>query len=132
MGYLSTFRGAVTIDPPLNHAEIRASGVDVGRDEWPDLRLKIAETFEETPDGVLSRRTANALIPGCEDDVTGYDFAGSLAAAVSRLSDAHTLNGQFTREGADQGDVERWVVTDGRIHNEKARLVWPDGSQVGL
>ncbi len=133
MGYISYLTGEITIDPPLTNAEIRESGLLASKGSWLDVKLRIGEQQVETDDGTLLRRTADALIPGTEDGFKAYEFGSHLAAAVRKLDDGtRHLTGEIVRVGGDAGDVERWIVRDGQITSEQAKLIWPDGSEVQL
>jgi len=59
-----------------------------------------------------------------------YDLDSDLEEIVRIVKeDECFVNGTVIRWGEENGDVERFVITDNKITNEKAILRWPDGSK---
>ncbi len=63
MGYNTSYRGAISIDPPLTWAEIKDSPwlPETAERTWPDVKLRVTEQAVETDDGTLVRRSADIL-----------------------------------------------------------------------
>jgi hypothetical protein len=59
-----------------------------------------------------------------------YNVATELEEIMAEFPN-HRFSGELIREGDRSGDVERFRVGPGNaVTTEKARLVWPDGSEV--
>jgi hypothetical protein len=57
-----------------------------------------------------------------------------LASGIQKVLDIYaedgcSADGEFSVIGADQGDVERWIIEDNVLTKETVKMVWPDGSE---
>jgi hypothetical protein len=127
MGYNTSYKGAIQIEPPLTWAEIKDSPYlpDAAWNKGLDVKLNVVEEIVDTDEGTLTRRSADAIVPVTEDSYKGYD----IVQTVQKLIDAHPgheFTGRFDCEGDDSGDVWRLVVKNGRAVKVKAQIVWPE------
>lgn len=131
MGYDSRLSGHLAIDPPLPWTAVKNS--PLYGDESRILRYQVkAEFFPQDNGDELVRRTAVGVEPATADQVTAYSLEEDLAAFVQEIRDhGSTARGQIVRRGEDTGDVERYIVEPGwSVRSERARLTWPDGTEV--
>lgn len=132
MGYLSRLVGRIQIDPPLRWSEFKDS--PYRKTSQGSTCVVIDEQAEttDTDDGVIERRYGIALVPrGGADRLTYYELEEHLAGFAAGHASGHTFTGYLLREGDEQGDVERYSLTDdGGVRTEKAQLRWDDGTAV--
>lgn len=127
MGYLSHIRGQLDIEPDLapRRVRFRDGGLLCGRLAERDIE---AEIDGETENVQVSRLVG--VEPAWEDPVKARDLRGELDEIIGQIPEGHALRGILIREGENQGDVERFIVDGHGVRSEKARLLWPDGSEV--
>jgi hypothetical protein len=135
MGYLSSVYGEVVITPPLPWKAVDPTWLDRSTRA---VYMRVEETSEEVPEGVLLKRHVVAIAPARGEDYGASSLEPHLRDAVREVVSAGaTCRGELMRVGreSDPGDVERLRVGyDGTtcVHVEKARLTWPDGTEVSL
>lgn len=132
MGYHSHLHGKITITPPLPWPQYRSSDFCPGRGSPTDHGLALSERVEteQTSQGETTVRQATGVVARFEDARTFYAIKEELAA-LTEAYPGHSFDGYLVRTGHDQGDVERyWVDGTSVVQSERARLVWPDGSDV--
>lgn len=129
-----TVRGEFRIEPPLKWVEIKDSPFFVnqpGPDD-PDIVFKVATSNTETDDGVVTVITCDRVVPLTQ---SAYDPV-NLAGCVSELCDDlknHSIAGEMILYNRDDpGDIRRVVVGPDGVHEEQARILWPDGTAVEL
>jgi hypothetical protein len=134
MGYLSQVTGEVTITPPIPLGRLADSPYAQRPYADTNVVYEIKETEEETDEGTLTRRLVIAIVSRWTDEFKAYHLLEHLTEAVRHVNDAGSAcTGEIMRVGENPGDVERHEVAfDGTITTEKARLVWPDGTEVTL
>lgn len=124
MGYLSRVQGALAIEPPLNYKEVKATT------GFKNIRLYTHEDEVHTEDGVLTKITAPRVEPITEDSFKAYELEAEVERIVKQHADTHLINGVFTVEGEDQGDVKQITVRGNEVTVERPVTVWP--SQVHI
>src|SRR5574343_1339258 len=96
MGYTTYFTGEITITPPIPWGRLTGSPFLPdnarnygGRDsDGPrDLMFRIEEQTTETDEGILTRRSAAALVTTWEGGVTGYDIGEHPQAVIDAVPD---------------------------------------------
>jgi hypothetical protein len=133
MGYYSRIRGQINIDPPLTWAEVRETGFDPDNEDLPNgdykcVVIDVDVRIEETDIGTLTTKIGTAIVPASEEQLKYYSLADQMKRLCSHpVFKDRNLTGYIVRLGEDNGDVERYDGT-GRV--EKAKLLWPDGSEV--
>lgn len=134
MGYYSHLDGRIEINPPLTWSEFRDSEyLRRGHEATKSITLEIEAEVRETDEGVVTIKRAVAIVPAFDEEGKFYSVKEDLDELVGHNAFAtRRLTGTLVRTGAEQGDVERYTVRDGRIVTEKATLRWPDGTDVGL
>jgi len=113
MAYDNYVRGTITITPPIPFGECEESSFAEGRHNI-FLHTDSSGGTELRPD---------------EDECRYYDLEDHLTEFIGKYPN-HTYGGYLVRSGEEQGDVERYTIKDGRVITEKARLIWPDNSNV--
>jgi hypothetical protein len=128
MGYNTRIEGEITISPPLTFAEIEASGLDI-RDPWSsesNVRLRVDSREVKTDRGILTEKTAAALIPAMEDPFKAYRIVEDVQAFAAAFAGTHDLAGYFECVGDDDGDIWRLEVNGGRVRRIRAAILWPE------
>lgn len=134
MGYLSQVTGEIIINPPVQANRLKSSRFATQPFGDTDVVYLIEETEEDVPEGTLVRRSATKIVPRWVDEYKAYHLLDHLIEVANEiLALGSTCEGEIVRVGENIGDAERHIVTaGGMITTEKARLVWPDGSEVTL
>lgn len=137
MSYRSLVRGALRIEPPLNWSEIRQSRFYVeGSNDFPratadlpDVVLRVEREDTETDTGLTTVLYCTTAVPYSESRYP----ACTTAEDVAELRDAfpgHTVTGEIVLYGDDPGDIRRVVADENGVREERARHLWPDGTEV--
>lgn len=133
MGYVTTFHGELTIEPPLTWPEIQSSPSWEGHPTHTDrgfardfygARLHVTEETVETDQGTLIRRQCTRVtIEG--DELRADPVLNSLRRLAIDFGSTHTFVGSFLAEGEDNEDVWR-VHIDGReVIRVEPIILWP-------
>jgi Family of unknown function (DUF6205) len=126
MSYSNRFSGAISITPPLTAPELRSFTACYDWDDSFDAHLRVTETTEETADGEIVRREADAIV-GPEESCNGYDVQEQIQTVVDLYPDR--VFAGFIQADWDQGfgdPPSRYVVRDGRVVEVKAQYAWPE------
>jgi hypothetical protein len=121
MGYYTSLNGEFTIDPPIRYADLAPEFL-----EWGDgvLRIRVEVVREDTPDGVLERRTGVA-VEHYPDSVKAYEIESELQSMVDRYPD-HTFSGLIEGDGENAGDMWRLIVRDRKVIKVTPTITWPE------
>lgn len=117
--------GAIIIDPPIAWTTVAcpvawlAMPHDGG--PWRDALLRVVETQEATDDGILIRRTLDAIVPA---DLLGHHLLDQVQEIVDHFGAGRTFTGHLDCAYAGGEDVWRIAVRDGRA--VEIRPTWPD------
>lgn len=137
MGYTTYFTGEITITPPIPWGRLTGSPFLPdnarnygGRDsDGPrDLMFRIEEQTTETDEGILTRRSAAALVTTWEDEMKGYDIVEHLQEVIDAFPD-HEFTGRLDCAGEESPDIWRLEIHDRRAVKVRPRIVWPDGEE---
>jgi uncharacterized protein DUF6205 len=115
--------GEIHIQPPLTWSEFKDSPF-LDSDDL-DVKLHVEQETADTPDGVLTRKTATALVPRWEDAYKAYHLIEHVQRAIDAFP-GHTFSGRLKCEGEENTDMWRVVVRDGRAVKVEPRIIWPD------
>jgi hypothetical protein len=132
MGYYTSVTGQIDISPPLTWNEIKDSPFlpeSVARLEWRDVMLNVEVDINETDEGTLTRRYANAVVPSTDDSFKAYDIEDHLAELVRLHGDGRTFTGRLEGHGEETSDMWRLCIRDGKVAKDVPRIVWPDGDE---
>jgi len=137
MGYTTTFTGKVTIEPPLDAAEVaflkRFSRERYEEPRYPGYYCQWIATEDGTAiewDGAekfydsvewMEYLIQNFLGPGIR--VTAGRTPET--AALTVLKRNHILNGVIDANGEEAGDIWRLVVKDNQVSRVEAVITWP-------
>lgn len=132
MGLSIVVRGELRIDPPLKWSEIRKSRflrTEEGGTEVTDLVLDVHAARQDTDEGMNTVITCDRAVPW---NTSPHDPRNLLenVRGLRAENPGHTVTGELVLYDADfLGDVRRIVSDDVGVREEKARLVWPDGTE---
>jgi hypothetical protein len=141
MSYRDHLYGSVAITPPFGHAAVadvlpvRADSLVCWRTE-PRTRTVTVDIDGEATEVNATVSFVNGIVPAENNDLRARDLANQLAALARHIPEGREITGRIIRVGeGEPGDVERYrIVTDRgarTVVTDKARLVWPDGTDVG-
>src|SRR5258708_5446390 len=134
MGSEVNVSGQITIDPPLNHQDVRRArdlgliehddGVpyDGQRDVW----IKVADQVVETDQGTLIKREASAIIPD-ENDFSHDHMNDQLAEIVAAFPDRAYAGFLECSSPDDGGEKWRTAIRDGLVVDLFPVMTWPEG-----
>lgn len=113
MGYYTTFEGRLHVKPRFSESEVETLETYVETTFYGDVDV------DET--GITFERLHGKY----------YDFEDDIKSIVADLVSAgYEVSGSVVATGEESADIWRLVVTPGStVVKEKARLVWPDGSE---
>jgi hypothetical protein len=121
----TTAHGAIVIDPPIVWTTVACPAawlaIDHDGGPWRDALLRVVETQEDTPDGVLIRRALDAIVPA---SLLGHDLLEQVQEIVDRFGAGRTFSGHLECIYAGGEDVWRIAIRDGRA--VEIRPTWPD------
>lgn len=140
MGYYTTLSGTLTVEPALTDAELGRIA-DVKADPWTDLILQRTEGDEDTlgldDKGkiIVVKGTRRNIVSLRSDEPTKNP--GTLTEAIhalTKLARKHKVkvNGSIFGSGEEPGDLWRIRVEDNVVHEERPKLLWPNGDSEDL
>lgn len=135
MGYDSRVLGEITVTPSIPVRALAKSPFLNARTNGLSVQFYVEENATEVDEGTLIRSEVYAIAPLTNDWHKAYDLTEHLAQAVRRIREAGSeCAGELVRLGRQTGDIERYIVRagDDEVVVEKARLSWPDGTEVTL
>jgi hypothetical protein len=130
MGYDSSMRGEITIEPPLRWFEYKDSPYRSREHAMENRKgLYLVERSEqvETDDGILEARTATAV-------AFPWPYPVRLSLVEEELQElvdafpGHQFVGYLHGQGPVWGDIWRLGVTDGQAVKTVPMIAWPDGT----
>lgn len=132
--------GSVTISPPIPWAEFRETEFHNHHGEHRELDrilwLDVEEERLEEDEGSLFRKLATGIRIGTYGEYSATNLRQELIQLIRTFRIAKAtgeqrhFEGGFLVEGEQQGDVWRITVDDVEVNEQRAKLVWPDGSAV--
>ena len=138
MGYITTFSGCFTVEPPLTWAEIQQSPSWVGHPNQRDrgfsrdfygTHLHITQEEVDTPEGVLIRRHCD-LVTVEGDDLRANAVMNSLRRLASDFGADHEFTGHLTAEGEENSDIWRVKIVGREVVEDHAVVLWPGDDKV--
>lgn len=125
MGDLSHFRGSVTIDPPLDWAEIRRVQELPHIKGGYEIRLVVNEEQEDTDTGTVTVKTCAEIVPWTYGEYKGYYVQEALQEAMDACP-GHVFSGYI--EGLLPHAFQMWrIVANGAVAQKVDPIVtWPD------
>jgi hypothetical protein len=133
MGLKIAVRGEFHIDPPLKWAEIKNSRFlhsDQGGTEITDVILQVTANEFDDDEGVRTVITCDRVVPWM---ASPYDPSNLLENVEDLRAECagHTVTGQMVLYDIERLGYVGRVVSDAEgVREERARLIWPDGSEV--
>lgn len=131
MGYITSFDGELTIEPPIPWGEIKDSPFlpsNARERGGRDVMFRIEQHDRETPEGTLTVRRAVALVSTWEEEAHGYDIVQHVQEAVDAYP-GHEFLGRMDCEGERNGDMWRLKVVNRVATRIDAVITWPEGSE---
>lgn len=133
MGYYSRVTGEIAVTPPILVRDMPGNPFTDARATGMPVQFRVTETATDVDEGTLIRREITAIVPATDTPYKASGLDKHLPQAVELIRDTgSTCKGELVRSGEDQGDIERYIVSDAGVRAEKARLAWPDGTEVVL
>jgi len=135
MGYRSSLRGRIRIEPPVP-AKVLAQSRFMPGDTYPQTSVvyDVQTVVRETDEGELTVRRVAGLVCPYEEEAKHYAVAEELCDIAAELPAGHAMVGELIRVGEENPDVERFrMAGDGRtVLVEQARVLWSDGTEFDL
>lgn len=130
MSYTTRVTGEFAITPPLGWPEFKDSRFaphNLTSRYTPSLVLRVNEESVDTPEGLLLRRTAAALVMREIDEYRENGLVEEVQGVVDAFP-GHEFTGRLDCEGEENSDVWRVRVKNGRVVRVDPEIVWPDES----
>jgi hypothetical protein len=132
MGLQIAVRGEFHIDPPLKWVEVKNSRflhTDQGGTEITDVVLQVtAEEFDDD-EGVRTVITCNRVVPWTASPYDPRNLLENMEELRAECT-GHTVTGQMILYDIERvGYVSRIVSDSEGVREERALLIWPDGSE---
>jgi hypothetical protein len=128
MGYYTSITGELAIEPPLTYAEFKdtpfTSFTDWSKGGADIYAIAVSEEDKDTPDGVLTVKTAHLVRP-YPDEVKAYHAEDGLQRLVDAFP-GHEFTGCFEGDGERADDQWRLYVRSGRVIKHVPTITWPD------
>jgi Family of unknown function (DUF6205) len=125
-------RGEYRIEPPLKWVQIKESSFlpsDRGGSQVSDVVLQLTEEERETDEGVFVTVTCDKVAPWTASTCDPVNLLDSVKDLVAECA-GHNVTGEMIAYDTEYlGYVTRVIVDDEGAREERARLVWPDGSE---
>lgn len=128
-------RGELVIEPALKWCEIKKSRFALGDHLGPDdpgIMLLVASEDHETDEGVNTVISCSRVIPWSRSPYDPGDLAGDVRELCAEL-EGHSVTGEMTLYDTDmRGDLRRVIVRGGEVSEDRARMMWSDGTPVAM
>lgn len=125
MGYRTTVRKSLTIDPPLTDQEIRSSYLSPATYADTTVKLAIDETAQDNPDGTTTTvLSAAALVPRWNGSYPVYTLVSDVQNALDTFP-GHTFSGYLECQGERASDLWRVTVINGLATEVRPTVTWP-------
>lgn len=125
-------RGEFSIEPPLKLSEIRDSDflpADEGNLQLASIELLLSRAERETDAEVITTITCDRVVPWTSAPCNPGDLLESVRVLIAECQ-GHKISGQIVLYDEDHlGCVSRVIVDESGAREERAELVWPDGSK---
>lgn len=132
MGARIFVRGELRIEPPLKLSQIKASSflpVGDGGGRIAEIELQLARDETETDTSLVTVVTCNRVAPWTSSPYDARNLLESVEALMEECA-GHDVTGQLVMYDSEfLGCVARIVVDENGVREERAQLVWPDGSE---
>ncbi|MFE0472457.1 DUF6205 family protein [Streptomyces sp. NPDC058947] len=126
-------RGEFRIDPPLKWSDIRNSRflpADHGGTEITDIVLQVQTETTDDDEGVRTLFTCDRVVPWTRAPYSPTTMLENVEDLRTECS-GHSVTGEMVLYDTERvGYVTRVVSDRDGVREERARLVWPDGSEV--
>lgn len=136
MSYDYRVEGELTITPPLEWGQLKestffAEGTHAHRhpSNAPDVKFLVEEDEEETSQGFYLKRYAAHVVPYREEPYRCRTILDDIRSLIGDFPE-NEFRGIFILTGEYVGDLRRILVDERGVREEKAKLIWPDGSEV--
>lgn len=127
MGTNSRFRGEITIDPPLNWAQIRkVQEILDKQNRRYEVTLSIDSSVTETDLGEVITKTCALIEPYTDQPYRGYHVKEALQEIIAAFPKMH-FSGYFDCVLEDGSEVWRIAVgKDRKVHRLVPKYIWPE------
>lgn len=127
MGYYTSFRGELAIEPPAPWTKVKDSKF-LGPNADACVWIECSEEVEHTDDGETIRRRADRIV-FCDEGHNHYDMVDHVQEIVDAIGPGHQFVGRIDAEGEANEDMWRLKVIFGKAVEFKPQLVWPEESE---
>ena len=127
MGYNTRLEGSIKITPPLSAAELREHP-EVSNSDVRSVAVPVVKQRKDTDDGYTVVLEGREIVPTTEEDHKAYGLLDELRQYVT-FYPGHTYSGYIYCYGEEQGDIWRVSIKDGKVLEERPKIVWPDGTE---
>jgi hypothetical protein len=131
MGYYTAVRGQIDITPPIPWGRVRGCAFlpkKFGGDDLKEVELVVSEEQQDTDDGTLIVRAADAVVARYEGDARNYNVVAHMQELIDQFP-SHEFTGRFDCEGEETGDLWRLEIHSRKAVKVQPRIVWPDGTE---
>lgn len=127
MGYNTRLEGSIKIAPPLSAVELREHP-EVSNSDIRSVAVPVVKQRKDTNDGYTVILEGREIVPTTEDEHKAYGLLDELRQYATFYPD-HAYSGYIYCYGEEQGDIWRVSIKDGKVLEERPKIVWPDGTE---
>ncbi|MCP9209671.1 DUF6205 family protein [Streptomyces sp. NEAU-Y11] len=124
-------RGEFRIDPPLKWPAIKDSAYLANGDgaAMTDIILRVDAEESDTEDGIHTVITSSRVVPWTSAPYDPRNLLSNIKDLQAECT-GHVIQGQMVLYDVEMpGYITRVILDEAGPREERARLVWPDGSE---
>lgn len=119
------YDGEITIDPPLNWAQIQKALRNPHLADGWEVSLDIDEVTTDTETGTNTLKTCSRIVPARKDSYKGYNIPEALQWVLDRFPQ-HTFAGYIEKEGERLEYAARFVIKGRKVVTIAPVVSWPE------
>lgn len=129
MSYLTELDGDLTINPPLNWAEVRENPYHLNENDDKCILLVVDREEILTNEGLLHKWSCHTVSPSSSSFNDHRHLLTQLRELITLIGDQHTVSGEIHVTGSRWGDIAKVRVEDGEVTWLVPTITWPDGTE---
>lgn len=127
MGYNTRLEGSIKIIPPLSAAELREHP-EVSNSDSRSVAVPVVKQRKDTDEGYTVVLEGREITPTTDEEHKAYGLIDELCD-YANFYPGHEYSGYIYCYGEESGDIWRVSIKDGKVLEERPKIVWPDGTE---